>query len=405
MRKALNTILLMKKIIVKYPKKRSERVMKKMLYFVFAFVILINTSLACTTVFARDAVNSNAIYILSKKCPDEYKDYAYSNVRDFILSVEKSEIPCYGEVSMGTPFSFANPDSNIFYFPILINGEICFTLRVFQNSDGIYDGILSKAYVSELNALTVKSSSEQPIVLMMENDSVVSYIDKKRMVIFEYPEGTFECTSNVPVEYVEQKLNSRSSDYEVVNIIENSEENIFSVTDNMNSENNVQTRANPSYKYLSTPIIETQGDESWCAAYSTAWIVRYKKGDNTKAIDIMRYFHNNPSSDTALTRSQVVLYGNYRALSPIEYAQPLSQSALISQIVASKPVYLSMQRLGNGEHANHAVVLRGYSTTTNKWSIWNPWYSYYDAFTMGSTYVPAGNSTAEYTYVRTIYNW
>lgn len=358
--------------------------------------------------YAVEASEENALYVVTKKCPDAYINYANSNIRDFILSIDPSELPAVEKISVGTPFSFANPDSDVFYFPIIINGEIIYMLRVFQTKSGEYDGVLGKSFVADLNKILKCTSKNQPLVLMMEGDSVVTYIGKERNVIFEYPKGSIDCVTNVQVADFKKVLYSKNEEYEVVDAIKEIGRMDISMAEDLFTSNNaLRESGTPPYKYLSTNITETQGSNSWCAAYATAWIIRYVKGnnDNTTAQNVMNYHFSNPTFSDSIGEAKVVQYANYRSIYPTHITSTLSNSSLIAQIVASKPVYLRMYRTVGSEKKYHAVVLRGYSNNTSKWSVWNPWYDYYDSFSMGGTYIPAEHQSREYTYYHTIYNW
>lgn len=382
--------------------------MKKLLYLVLSLIMLAGTFLTPFTAYAVESSEETALYVVTKKCPDGYIEYANSNIQDFILSVDPLELQTSKNISIGTPFSFANPDSDVFYFPIIMNGEIIYMLRVFQKESGEYDGVLGKSYVSDLNEALKKTSNNQPLVLMMEGDSVVTYIGEDRSVIFEYPDGTIDCRSNVPVADFSKVFYSKNAEYEVVDAIKKNNRIDMSVFEDLfASRNELRESGTPSYKYLSTTITETQGSNSWCAAYATAWIIRYVKGnnDNTAALDVMNYHFSNPTSSDSIGEAEVVEYANYRSIYPTHIKSTLSNSSLIAQIVASKPVYLRMYRTVGSEKKYHAIVLRGYSNNTSKWSVWNPWYNYYDSFSMGGTYIPAEHQSREYTYCHTIYNW
>ena len=48
-------------------------------------------------------------------------EYALNTVGDFLGSSEYNDIT---DPWIGTPFTFANPESNIYYFPIYDNGKL-----------------------------------------------------------------------------------------------------------------------------------------------------------------------------------------------------------------------------------------------------------------------------------------
>ena len=101
-----------------------------------------------------------------------------------MVEMENNELN--GIAIIGRPFSFCNYDSDVFYFPIIYNGEIRYTFRVFPNDDGVHEGILGKAYVTELNETLLESRRENPLIFLQENESVVTYFRNIRKEIFIY---------------------------------------------------------------------------------------------------------------------------------------------------------------------------------------------------------------------------
>lgn len=196
---------------------------KRIIISILSLSFLIGILLLPLTTYASQDKNWNNIYIITKKCPIDYFEYVASNIKDFILSVDPSELPKSGSITIGTPFSFGNTDSDIFYFPVLCDDEIIYTFRVFPKASGGYGGILSKAFVSELNAFSLKTSIDRPLVFMMEDDSVVAYIGTSRKVLLNYPSGTVDCKSNITVNNFSKAFFSNSSNYEVVNIVKNTD--------------------------------------------------------------------------------------------------------------------------------------------------------------------------------------
>ena len=65
-------------------------------------------------------------------------------------------------------------------------------LRVYKKSNGEYGAAIGKSFVEEINDLASKTSKTSPLILMMENDTAVAYVNKERTVIHEYPSGSVE---------------------------------------------------------------------------------------------------------------------------------------------------------------------------------------------------------------------
>lgn len=387
-----------------------NKMIKKLLSVVLVGAFFLTTVI---TVQAREVgyQKVDKLYISSLECPADYKEYVKTKIDNIIMSIEPSELINVDTVAVGTPFSFSNEESDIFYFPILCNNEIAYLLRVFPKEEGDYGWILGKTLVNELNELARNSSEDIPLILSMENNSVIATVGKVKRDLIKYPIDmemnnivNANKNSDSPVIASGKTLSTvlateidSDINYSVkaTSLLKNTRVNIASIT------------SAPTFKYLALSLIEQQGEEElWCAAYASAAIIRYVEGSSTspRAYDVMRYHFDNPAETDHIGENEVAWYANSRLLFP-ELAQVLPSDILMTEISENKPVYLRMRRTVSGNHHYHAIVLRGYSQTTNTWSIWNPWELSYETFEIGSTYVPVGNQTREYTYYQTLYRW
>ena len=358
--------------------------MKKGILFVVALIICV----FIPTFFLAKA--SSGLYIASKECPQAYVDYAEENVSRFVLGTgDEMDVTT---VSVGTPFSFAQSDANIFYFPVLCDGVISYLLRVYPNGTGGYDAVISSFLAEELEALSSLTSAEHPMQLRMENSSIVAEIDGKTYTLYTYPQNALPTSS----------IAARSADqpqYLTLNVKENSG---LSVTP-------IQSRSN-QYKFIGIDVSEQQPTgTSWCGAYCAAGILR-SIGTATPvghptAADVMNIIYpNGYTSTTMTTPAQLIAAAHEYDVYPIYANYAMSTEFLISELDDVWPVYMKMKDFDYD--IGHDVVLRGYDLRSSVWSIWNPWYNdRYESFPIGGTYAPASSSVYNYTYVATIYNW
>lgn len=385
--------------------KKLKTILKTMI-FLFVVVGLSVVSGATSDMIGNVSESNKVLFVNTSDCPVEYIEYVQENLERFVLSIETSELPECGDITVGTPFSFGNPKADIYYFPILCDNQIIYTLRVFPLNNGEYGGILGKAYVGTLNSMVQKTSVETPLTLMMEENLVVAYIGSEREVVYEYPVDMVAENSVIKDDvYSTEKMTSS-----VVDIMqENAAVSLSLSVEEILEEHalaSYNSRSTPTSKTLATSITEQQGSLPWCAAYSTAMIVRFLKNDDTAALDVMEFHYDNPTEEDEIGESKVVEYACSRGIYPTYIKSTLNDNTLIDQIVDDLPVYLRMYRIKeNGDKSYHAIVLRGYNLRTETWSIWNPWEDYYETFEMGGTYVPAGASTREYIYFQTVYDW
>ena len=143
-------------------------------------------------------------------CPEEYMEYAPEAVARHLSSYGSEMGVDYlsdENVQVGNPFTFANTNSDIFYFPILRNGNIFYIVRVFQKSNGDYSAISSEMLAKELNELSEKTDSETPLFLvgeLNEGYDIVAYIGGVRHVLETTPR--FEDDVESPVEPAKLKV-------------------------------------------------------------------------------------------------------------------------------------------------------------------------------------------------------
>ena len=347
---------------------------------------------------------TKGLYISTAQCPDGYMLYTIKNIARFIMTLELGEFPVNGLITLGTPFCFGNEGSDIFYFPILCDGNIVFMFRVFPTPYGGYDGVLGKTFVDDLNRLAEKTTETRPLTIIMEGNKVVTYIGTEREVIFEYPTWIFSESIAVALHDINMPILSRSI---VVNAKANDLYDLcinHGIIDEPLPDGISRgiLAAYPSSYYI--PInttFENQNGNDWCNAYATACIFRITQGTSTTAYSVMNRFYSPPKNTDWLSDLQVQLYANYQGLYPT-ITGTLSYSTLADEISNYRPLIMGMSRT---LFLGHAVVLRGYDMNNAIWSIWNPWYTFCESFNMGGTYVPATNTTITYTYTSSIYHF
>lgn len=362
--------------------------MKKVLSIILSISLLL--TLTNTYVFAENdktRVNEH-LFVKTVVCPNDYIEYANSNIFSFLESHCEDGIPDV-KIKLGSPFTFMDEGSDVYYFPVMFEGVIKYIFRVYPGQKGSYDAAISSFLVEDLEMLAKQTSILKPLQLNRKEKDIVATIGDNKYILFTYPDDM--------VEPVNELSNSKAlSQISVVDVKVGSD--VFASTSNAN-----RASSNSWSHYISLNITETQSGNRWCAAYCTATIVRTLGYGSCTAYGIMTIFYRRPAASNTLSRAQVVTYANMSGLYPVRVENTVSSSTLINDLRNNRPVYFSMTRTGG----KHAVVLRGYNSRNEKWSIWNPWFTFYETFSWGGTYVPTGYSsgTYSYTYNKTIYHW
>ena len=363
--------------------------MKKLISIILTIVLAL--SLGSTIAFAETGSNyaDTQLFIETTPCPQEYIEYAEENISGFVESYNEESV-IYSTITVGTPFAFLDYEADVYYFPIICDGVIKYIFRVYPSQNNGFDAAMSSFLAAELEILASQTSVSTPLKLNRIGNDIVATVNNNKYVLFSYPEDMNDlssqisttATATIPVTTVVNSKADVGIDVEITT---------------------ASTYATNSWSYyIDLDITETQGSNSWCAAYCTSTILR-TLGYNSTAEGVMSIFYRRPGASDSISREQVVTYANSRGLNPIRVESTVAYETLRDDLRSNRPVYFSMTRTGE----NHAVVLRGYNSRRSTWSIWNPWFTSYETFSMGGTYVPTGysSSTHSYTYARTIYNW
>lgn len=334
------------------------------------------------------------MFIYSHSCPTQYSVFAEETVGQFLNASEFAGLsPCY----LGTPFTFANAGSDIYYFPIYYTGEIICILRVYSDANGNIAGVLSKGFAEELNAVAESTSATDPLKIFFDGKNVVFETQENKHTVLSYPTAAENRSVTSTIEMGSDGFGA----------IECSPENSLAI-----APPQISVFSTTSSTYLDLFLgndepKETQPEGySWCAAYAASAIMRYKGRSNIYAKTIMTYWYgDDPEPTDSISDEDVCSYVNLYGFVATLTNSTLSYTRLCNEIDNDRPVYLVMERTQNGNHFYHAVVLCGYNNTNAMVRIWNPWYKYYETIYSLSNYVPFEDQSRTYVYAETIYNW
>lgn len=343
------------------------KMLKKMtLVFLISVIFLLQISTTATA--TNEGVNG--CYIATTECPSNYVEYARRNVSRFISSMDINDD--YNSIYVGTPFAFADAESDVFYFPIVCDGSIKYLFRVYPDGNSL-SAVMTDFLAKEIDKLACLSTSDAPIYLNRVDTKIVASIGSSEYILFEYP--SYMSTSK------EELSKTKISCDSVVNCKNRSDIQINYIINDVS-------------KYISLNITETQGSNSWCTAYCLATIIRTRTSFTVTATGCMNIaVGSNPSTSTPFPWSKISTVANVYGLSPTVLTTTASNATLTAQLNAGRPCIAAMKN--SSGTVRHAVVLRGYSST-GTWSIWNPWFSTYESYSMTGSYVPTGYSSSTY---------
>lgn len=327
-------------------------------------------------VFATDSniTDENPpLYIASTACPQDYIDFAEENISKFVASM--GENVNYSTITVGSPFAFADYDADVYYFPVICDGTIKYLFRVYPDGAS-YSAAITAFLAKDIEELASLTSPSTPMFLNRIGAQIVATIGTESYLLFEYPENMAGDNYN--------RSSTAMIDYTIVNAKRSSEIELSLY------------QARDVSKNINLNIIETQGQDNWCTAYCLATIIRtktpyYQTGYGLAVIALGA----NPDTQKGFPYNQVYIISGPYGLYPTVSYTTISNSSVMAQINADKPVMSTMRNSADNLH--HTVLIRGYNTV-GVWNIWNPWFMYYESYSMTGSYVPTGYPPATHSF-------
>lgn len=354
----------------------KEENMKKINLFkkgccIFLLFVLVFTG-AVMPASANDYEESNGFYVTANQVPNEVINYAVDNAYNFLVSRSDIDNIDLNNVTMGTPFTIAAESINVdevYYFPIFLGEKVIYTFRVYEDN-AAYTGILSPYLAEELNKYMNTTTKSNPLSIYMDSGKVMALQGGVINVLEEAHYG---------YEPIGNKVLFFADSFDVVNINDKIDLQISS---------DVSPMAAAS-KNLSLDMLETQGSQSWCAAFAMSSILRYKGAGNVvtaKAIMKDTFPNSKDLENESISRSQLVSYAKGKGYKKTkESSSTLSNSTVVSEIATnSTPIYAGCDGTGTYKKARHALVISGYDNNKSTYTVWNPWYSYTETIDQSS---------------------
>ncbi len=369
----------------------------------FMLVLILSLSLVFPAHATKNlgVENSNGFYVISEEVPSEAIQHTQETIAGMIQDLYPLET-----IKIGTPFKLVGTD--LYYFIIYSNENIVGLYRVFQTDSGYYSGIFGEydVFLEALEEVRKLTTKDQPAEIVVgDYEDVYAIVNNEVYTLLKDPEGKLTGKSKVKEKKKEKKVGPAKK-VKKEKVVDSSEGIDFEIPISAMS-------SATTYKFLQTGWAETQGSQSWCSAFVTASILRYRTGKSVSTISakkIMEYTFPKVSSSEltkkALSFDNAIKYAKTHGISPIKSDSRLSYSSVKTEINNDRPVYMAADNVTTGVKVAHAFVLRGYNDNSGNsfYSVWNPWYEKYErVYTKDNSYYT--NSGTQYRWSKTIYNW
>lgn len=213
------------------------------------------------------------------------------------------------------------------------------------------------------NNIAALTSYDSPAKIVAGNSNdLYALIGSDIYTIFQYPVdyATNTTTISTPSSYTTSV----------------SSESVVNVSDGIPFDIPI-ARSSPTYKFLQIGWDETQASgESWCMAYTTASILRFKTGNDVDTINarsIMEWAYPDLSlSDLkkeALSTSEADAFANTFGIDPRYTSSRRSYSQVVSDIKADNPLVFICDNLNTGKKERTLSYVGATMTTTKTLSI------------------------------------
>ena len=375
--------------------------------YILLFALILSLFVSTIAVNAQKAPETaiNELYIMTEKCPPGAITYATNNWQRFVADIQIQDTKYHNielaKLSIGSPFKMVYEGGSsyipLYFFPVYYNSDILFTMRVYEDTDGLYKGILSEDLVPELNQLLDCTSPDNPALFSVNNGNILLAIGNKKDVVIPDAFGKKVLTivgESAQIELTVENINKTPLSYKADTTLSN--------ISNLYSARAVYPGISDA-KYLYLDLAERQGQTNWCAAYATASIIRYMTHyDHVYAESIISYFHPHSTNLAieSISPSEVISYSEIYGLSPLCSYYALGSYDVAVNIDSDRPLIADVSSISG----LHSLVIRGYSLINNTYSVWNPWnYSYVNMDATTNIYVDPNGASWEY--VRSIYDF
>lgn len=317
--------------------------------FRWLFVLLAMLLLMSVTVFAGtneetepqtssiDAGESlemqDSFFVQSLPCPTDIMEYVSENSMSFIRSLDETQSLDYDTITVGHPFTYGDKVP-LFTFPVYSGNKAVYTIRATYAPDGSISGTGSTFLADELNTYRNRTSRDCPLLFDVVDNTLCACLGDVVEEVYVFHQGESVNPQSVNFDRIAPKL-------EIVDIavpIDSQE------TDQVTPFGSMSV-------YLPLSITETQGNDSWCTAYTTAAIMRTQTKDYSHTAEkVIRYFYQGTSPIAYINFDRAETYMKDNGLKLATYiTTALNTDELVIQIEAYSPVLMAMTNMSNGE--------------------------------------------------------
>ncbi|MCI2748283.1 cysteine protease staphopain [Staphylococcus warneri] len=351
---------------------------------ILLFAILLLSTIAFTDLnksYAAQKSNQLEINVKNDKVPQKVQNLAQQQYKGYAQALDKQKNSQPGDYQLGEAFKiykFNGEEDNSYYYPVLKDGKIIYTLTVSPKSEddlkqskenANYSVKISNFIAKDLDAIKDKHTN----ITILTDEKGFSFEENGQVKLIK--------ATPLPTNIKDKENNQHMSSHLKQQLKATSEPT--KINENQAAEADQDNQVQYENTLKNFKIREQQFDNSWCAGFSMAALLNATKNtDKYNAHDIMRTLYPNVSEEElpqfSTNPQQMIKYGNSQGRD-IQHQSGMPSYNQVDQLTKDNKGAMilahSVENNPNDPHLGHAMAVVGNAKINNeeKLIFWNPW--------------------------------
>lgn len=351
---------------------------------ILLFAILLLSTIAFTDLnksYAAQKSNQLEINVKNDKVPQKVQNLAQQQYKGYAQALDKQKNSQLGDYQLGEAFKiykFNGEEDNSYYYPVLKDGKIIYTLTVSPKSeDDLKQSKENANYSVKISNFIAKDLD----AIKDKQRNITILTDEKGFYFEENGQVKLIKATPLPTNIKDKENNQHMSSHLKQQLKATSKPT--KINENQAAEADQDNQVQYENTLKNFKIREQQFDNSWCAGFSMAALLNATKNtDKYNAHDIMRTLYPNVSEEElpqfSTNPQQMIKYGNSQGRD-IQHQSGMPSYNQVDQLTKDNKGAMilahSVKNNTNDPHLGHAMAVVGNAKINNeeKLIFWNPW--------------------------------
>ena len=351
---------------------------------ILLFAILLLSTIVFTDLnksYAAQKSNQLEINVKNDKVPQKVQNLAQQQYKGYAQALDKQKNSQPGDYQLGEAFKiykFNGEEDNSYYYPVLKDGKIIYTLTVSPKSeDDLKQSKENANYSVKISNFIAKDLD----AIKDKHTNITILTDEKGFYFEENGQVKLIKATPLPTNIKDKENNQHMSSHLKQQLKATSEPT--KINENQAAEADQDNQVQYENTLKNFKIREQQFDNSWCAGFSMAALLNATKNtDKYNAHDIMRTLYPNVSEEElpqfSTNPQQMIKYGNSQGRD-IQHQSGMPSYNQVDQLTKDNKGAMilahSVENNPNDPHLGHAMAVVGNAKINNeeKLIFWNPW--------------------------------